>query len=111
MADQPQRPRLKQGETPQSASFQKRMKEFNRQVALAEVNKAKEEQDAREATERESRDVLTEVSTAVKQADEDAKPKAQPKKKTPTKKRIAESARSAKENRAAQIERQIEGED
>ena len=58
----PTRPRLKQGETIQSASFVKRMRAFNRAVALAEATKAKQEQDTRESKERSERDVLSEVS-------------------------------------------------
>lgn len=104
----PSKPRLKQGETPQSASYQKRLREYNRQVALAEATEAKAEQDAREAEERASRDVLSEVSTAVAQADADAKPKPAKPKPKPKKKRVAESARSAMENRQKQLDDAIE---
>jgi len=87
------------------------MREYNRQLALAEATKAKAEQDKREAGERASRDVVAEVSRAVEQADADAeakrKPKPKPKKKP--KGRVAESGRSALENRRAQIDEAVEG--
>ena len=80
----PARPRLKQGETIKSASFVKRMRAFNRAVALAEATKAKQEQDARESKERSERDVLSEVSGKAREKPaepaEEAKPKAKPKK-------------------------------
>lgn len=59
----PTRPKLKQGETPQSPAFVKRMREFNRAMALFEATEAKREQDEREAKERASRDVLEEAKT------------------------------------------------
>jgi len=103
------RPRLKQGETLKSPSFVKRMREFNRSVALAEANAAKAKQDTREARERGSRSVLTEVSN---------KPRKKPaapvntkgKKQTASRQdRIADSARAALEGRAATIEEAVEG--
>lgn len=66
MADQtktPQKPRLKKGESPQDPSFQKRMREFNRQIALLEATQAQAEQNEREAAERAKRDVLQEAKT------------------------------------------------
>ncbi len=59
----PTRPRLKKGETPQSASYQKRLSTYNRAVALAEATKAQAEQNKREAKTRSKRDVLSEVSS------------------------------------------------
>ena len=67
MADQtpkPPKPKLKKGESPQDKSFQKRLREWHRQIALLEVNKAQAEQNEREAAERAKRDVLKEAKTA-----------------------------------------------
>ena len=105
----PTRPRLKQGETPQSESFIKRMRAFNRAVALAEATKAKAEQDTREASARESRDIIAEVRA------DTAKKRVAPEKKAAEPEdskrgnRIAESGRAALEGRAASIEEAIEG--
>jgi len=103
----PTRPRLKQGETPQSESFKKRMRAFNRAVALAEVTKAKAEQDVREAEERAGRDVLSEVSGEPSKKPEAAADSS--KKDDSRKQRVAGSARTALEDRAATIEEAIEG--
>ena len=102
------RPRLKQGETLQSASFVKRMRTFNRSVALAEATKAKTKQDAREARQRSSRNVLTEVSKTRKKPAAPAN--TADKKQTPARQaRVAGSARAALEGRAATIEEAVEG--
>ncbi len=107
----PTKPRLKQGETPSSPSFVKRMREYNRQVALAEATKAKEEQEARESAARAKRDVLAETKSKPKAAPAKkkatpSKPKAESSKKRT---RVAESGRAALEGRAKSIEEAIEG--
>lgn len=87
MADQPtapSKPRLKKGESPQDASFQKRLRKWHRQIALLEATKAQAEQNEREATERAKRDVLKEakpktaeeaVDQGVAEADKDNPPR------------------------------------
>ena len=60
----PPKPRLKKGESPQDPSFQKRMREFNRQIALLEATQAQAEQNEREAAARAKRDILKEAKTA-----------------------------------------------
>lgn len=105
----PTRPRLKKGETPQSPAFQKRMRDFNRQVALAEATKAKEEQDAREAAKRGKRDVLAETKSKPGAKKPASKPKPSGGNKTKKKDRVAESGRAGLEGRAKSIEEAIEG--
>ena len=101
------RPKLKRNETPQSASFQKRMKAFNRQEALAEVTREQKRLQAEDAAKAAKRDVLEESkSTPTKPA----KPAVTVAKNTTTKSdRVAESGRSALENRAKTLEEAIEG--
>lgn len=60
---EPIKPRLKKGESPQDPSFQKRMRAFQRELALLEATKAQKEQNEREAVERAKRDVLEEAKT------------------------------------------------
>ena len=69
------RPRLKQGETPQSPAFQERMRKFLRQEALAEVTAAQEAQRKAKAEADAKRDVLKEAED---------KPGSTPKKKDDT---------------------------
>lgn len=59
----PPKPKLKKGESPQDPSFQKRMRAWNRQIALLEATQAQAEQNEREAVERAKRDVLKEAKT------------------------------------------------
>ena len=59
----PPKPRLKKGESPQDPSFQKRLRAWNRQIALLEATQAQAEQNEREAAERAKRDVLQEAKT------------------------------------------------
>lgn len=59
----PPKPRLKKGENPQDASFQKRLREWHKAIALLEATAAQAEQNEREAAERAKRDVLQEAKT------------------------------------------------
>lgn len=59
----PPKPKLKKGENPQDPSFQKRLRAWNRQIALLEATQAQAEQNEREAAERAKRDVLQEAKT------------------------------------------------
>ena len=73
MADQtpkPPKPKLKKGENPQDASFQKRLRVWHRQIALLEATQAQAEQNEREAAARAKRDVLAEAKTAAPKKDE-----------------------------------------
>ncbi len=60
----PLKPKLKKGESPQDKSFQKRLREWHRQIALLEATQAQAEQNEREAAARAKRDVLKEAKTA-----------------------------------------------
>ena len=55
------RPRLKQGETPQSPAYQDRLRKFLRQEALAEATAAQEAQRKAKAKADAKRDVLKEA--------------------------------------------------
>lgn len=59
----PPKPRLKKGESPQDPSFQERLRQWHRKIALLEATKAQAEQNEREAAERAKRDVLKEAET------------------------------------------------
>ena len=74
----PQRPRLKKGESPQDASFQKRMRAYNRQLALIEATEAQAKIRAEEEAANAKRDVLKESESKPKPAK-----KAAPKKDVP----------------------------
>ena len=106
MAD---KPRLKQGETVNSPSFQKRMRDYQRQLALEEATRMQQEQNKEEAAKNAERDVVAEVRKGVEKADEEsarerAKAKA-PEKKAPEKKA---PPRRALRDRQKTIDEQIE---
>jgi len=75
----PERPKLKRGESPQDPSFQKRMREFNRKMALIEATEAQAKIRAEEAAAKAKRDVLKESESKPKPAT-----KAAPTKDVPT---------------------------
>lgn len=60
----PERPRLRQGETPQSDSFQERWNEYLKAAALYEATEAQKELQAEDAAKTASRDVLKESKAA-----------------------------------------------
>lgn len=60
-SEKPLKPRLKQDETPQSASFQNRMRKYLRALALIEVTEAQEAQRKAKAKADAKRDVLKEA--------------------------------------------------
>lgn len=73
------KPKLDRGESPQDESFQKKLREYHRQVALEEATKAQKELQAQDAEKNADRDVLSEVSA--EPAKEDPKPEPKPVKK------------------------------
>lgn len=108
-ANIPSKPRLKRGETPQSPEFQKRMKAYNRAVALAEATAAKAEQDMRESETRAKRDVMAESestsSTAAPAKKTETKPESTEDKKEKGIKGAAQNLRSRTRN----IDEAVEG--
>lgn len=101
------RPKLKRGETPQSPSFQKRMRAFDRQEALAEATREQQRLQAEDAAKAAKRDVLEESKSAPKTAKPATTTTKEPTKVVVT--GVASSARSALANRAKTLEEAIEG--
>lgn len=57
------KPKLERGESPQDESYQKKLREYHRQLALEEATAEQKRLQAQDAEKNAQRDVLSEVST------------------------------------------------